>query len=278
MGRPAIVLLSSHVAMGSVGLRAMGFALERLGFPVWEAPTVLLPHHPGHGPVLPIVPDDAAFAALLERLGEEARRRPVGGIISGYFGSARQADAVLRLVAAVKEAHPQALYLCDPVIGDGGRLYVPEAIAAAVRDRLLPEADIATPNLFEAGWLSGRGADAVEAARLLPPATVVVTSAPALMRGAIGSLLVRGREALLAEHPLVDTPAKGAGDLFAALVLGRLLEGREPAQALEKAAAGVFETMAATRRAGADEMVLAEAQASLVQPHAHVNLRRLAGA
>ncbi len=57
----AVIVISSQVARGSVGNRAMVFALERLGFPVWAVPTVLLPHHPGHGPAERIVPDDSAF-------------------------------------------------------------------------------------------------------------------------------------------------------------------------------------------------------------------------
>ncbi len=45
--------------------------------------------------------------------------------------------------------------LCDPVIGDHGGLYVPEAVATAIRDRLMPLATLATPNRFELAWLTG---------------------------------------------------------------------------------------------------------------------------
>ena len=45
--------------------------------------------------------------------------------------------------------------LVDPVLGDAGRLYVAQETAEAIRDRLIPLADIATPNLFELGWLTG---------------------------------------------------------------------------------------------------------------------------
>ena len=45
-----VLSISSHVARGSIGNRAMVFALESLGFTVIAVPTVLLPHHPGHGP------------------------------------------------------------------------------------------------------------------------------------------------------------------------------------------------------------------------------------
>jgi hypothetical protein len=45
----AVIVVSSHVARGSVGNRAAVFALETLGFPIWAVPTVILPWHPGHG-------------------------------------------------------------------------------------------------------------------------------------------------------------------------------------------------------------------------------------
>ncbi len=44
-----------------------------------------------------------------------------------------------------------------PIIGDEpAGIYVDEAAASAVRDQLVPLADIVTPNAFELGWLSGR--------------------------------------------------------------------------------------------------------------------------
>ncbi|TGR73387.1 pyridoxal kinase, partial [Mesorhizobium sp. M1C.F.Ca.ET.189.01.1.1] len=45
----AVIVISSHVARGSVGNRAAVFALETRGFPVWAVPTIILPWHPGHG-------------------------------------------------------------------------------------------------------------------------------------------------------------------------------------------------------------------------------------
>ncbi|MEP2575390.1 MAG: pyridoxal kinase, partial [Nitratireductor sp.] len=39
--KPAVIVISSHVARGSVGNRAAVFALETLGYPVWAVPTVI---------------------------------------------------------------------------------------------------------------------------------------------------------------------------------------------------------------------------------------------
>jgi len=279
--RSGVVLsISSHVARGSVGNRAMVFALERLGFTVWAVPTVLLPHHPGHGPGTRIVPDDKAFDALLQNV-IQGRAAEIAGIVSGYLATESQAHAVARVVAAVKAARPDALYLCDPVIGDAGRIYVAEALAAAIRDELLPLADATTPNAFECAWLSGQAdapnADLGEMARRLPPPAVLVTSAEELMRGQVGNLLVTETETILFEHPELATPVKGTGDLLAALLLARRLEGRGWVKATEMALSSVFEIVAGAAKAGADELMLAELQESLVHPHASINVRRMQG-
>ena len=153
--RKAVIVLSSHVVRGSVGNRAAVFALETLGFPVWAMPTILLPWHPGHGMGTRIVPDPQQFANLLHDLENAPWLDEVGAVLSGYLGDPSQAAAVASLVKAVKRQNSNARYLCDPVIGDQQSLYVTEATARAIRDQLMPLADIATPNRFELEWLSG---------------------------------------------------------------------------------------------------------------------------
>ncbi|WP_235981651.1 pyridoxal kinase [Methylobrevis albus] len=274
-----MLVISSQVVRGSVGGRA-GFVLERLGHRVWQVPTVLLPWHPGHGRGTRIVASDADFAALCADLAGSPRLREIGGIVSGYLGNAAQAGPIAALVAAVKAANPAALYLCDPVIGDAGGLYVPEATAAAIRDRLLPLADIATPNMTELAWLTaapvaGPG-EAVAAARTLGPARVAVTSAPAMMRGKIATLLVSATDAVAAENQLVAGAPSGTGDLFAALLLQRLVIGMPDEKALAHAVAATFEVLVRSARAGADELALTIEQSALVRPMAMVDIRRVA--
>lgn len=277
-----VVCISSHVARGAVGNRGTVFALERLGFEVWAVPTIVLPHHPGHGPAEAIVADEGRFAALLRILIEDGRAANVAGIVSGYLASAEQAHAIAALVRAVKGARPDALYLCDPVIGDAHRLYVGEPVAAAIRDTLLPLADMATPNAFECAWLAGAsGAVEPDLAALgarLAPRSVLVTSAPGLMRGQIGNLFVGEAETILFEHPHLATPLKGSGDLLAALMIARRLQGHDWPRAIELALASVFEVTAGTVKAGANELMLAALQDSLVHPHAPIAIRRMRSA
>ena len=275
----AVIVVSSHVVRGSVGNRAAVFALETLGFPVWAVPTVVLPWHPGHSRATRIVPPPDAFAALMGDLEKSPWLGEVTAVLSGYLGDAAQASAVASLVRTVKAKNPKATYICDPVMGDMGGLYVSETLATAMRDQLLPVADIATPNRYELEWLVGAKlpdmrsvmAGAMDAG----PANMLVTSAPAMMAGGTGNLLLTPNEALLAEHRIIERPPNGLGDLTAAVFLARLLSGYEPAKALQTTTASVFEILARTAKRGADELTLETDSASLSHPMAMVQLRHL---
>ncbi|MBO0662130.1 pyridoxal kinase PdxY [Jiella sp. MQZ9-1] len=277
--RPAVIAISSHVVRGSVGNRAAAFALESLGFPVWSVPTVTLPWHPGHGAATRIVPPPECFDAMMADLAGARWLGEVGAVLTGYFGAAGQVEAAARLIEAVRAENPSALILCDPATGDSGRLYQPAAILDAIRDRLIPLADIATPNRFELEFLSGlelsSNDDLIEAAIALGPHMVVVTSAFPMLKGGTGNLLVDDRQTILAEHRLIEDAPKGVGDLTAAVFLARLLSGVSQEKALQSTTATVFELLARTTKRGADELTLETDLDSLKHPMAMVQMRRL---
>ncbi|MBD8892052.1 pyridoxal kinase [Roseibium litorale] len=282
--KKTILVITSQVVRGGISGRGMVFTLERLGHPVWFLPTVLLPWHPGQGPGTRITPPVQDFAAIAADLAASSKLSEIGGIISGYLGDADQAPAIAGLVKAVKQASPDAVYLCDPVMGDHfspdrNGLYVPKATAAAIRDKLVPLADIVTPNSFELGWMTDRDItsemQAVAAARSLGVERVLVTSAPALRRNAISNLLVMRRGAVAAEHAVIANPPKGTGDLMSALFLSRLLDGLPDEEALVRSAGSTFEMVARSVKKGADELLFAEEQMSLGRPMALVSSRRV---
>lgn len=276
----AVIVVSSHVARGSVGNRAAVFALQTLGYPVWAVPTIILPWHTGHGASTRFVPDPDQFSAFMKDLEGTPWLGEVAAVLSGYLGNARQAVDVAALVRRVKAQNPNALYVCDPVMGDEGGLYVPEATATAMRDILLPLADIATPNRYELEWIVGSKLaelrSIIAAASDVGPPRMLVTSAPGMMAGGIGNLLVTQNEALLAEHRQVSGPASGMGDLTAAVYLARLLAGEPDASALQTTTAAVYEILARTAKRGGDELQLETDARSLSHPAAMVQFRRLA--
>lgn len=275
----SVLVISSQVARGSVGARAATFALERLGLTTWLVPTIWLPWHPGQGPGTRIVPPPSAFAVGLEEIATSDLSREIGTILTGYFADEAQVHATADLVERLRGRDPGLRLIVDPVIGDGGSLYVAAAIATAVRDRLLPLADLATPNVFEAAWLAGGSigstAEAIVAGRSLSAKSVVITSAPAMMVRSMATLLVSAEAALQIEHPALPGAPHGTGDLLAALIGGRLTRGETLEAALPRAVASVFDLVARSVRAGADELLLAAEQDVLVHSMAPVATRRI---
>jgi len=275
----AVIVISSHVVRGSVGNRAAVFALETLGHQVWALPTIVLPWHPGHGRSTRLTFAEADFEAAIDDLIRAPWIGEVKAVLSGYFGNAAQARSVAKLVASLREMNPDLLYVCDPVMGDLGGLYVPEATAEAIRDHLIPLASLATPNRYELAWLSGAALDdnnaVMEAALSLGPSRMLVTSAVPMMAGSTGNLYLSGKHALLAEHRVVENPPNGLGDLLAALFLSRLLSGTEDERALQLATASVFEVLARAVKRGSNELMLASDASSLLTPMAMVQMRHL---
>ena len=65
--------------------------------------------------------------------------------------------------------------MCDPVLGDGGKLYVPPELVGAYREALVPLAAVVTPNQFEAELLTGRPVRSLDdAVRIRSPAASCV--------------------------------------------------------------------------------------------------------
>lgn len=275
----AVIVISSHVVRGSVGNRAAVFALETLGFPVWAMPTVVLPWHPGHGPSTRLTFSESDFDKAIDDLIRAPWLGEVKAVLTGYFGNAAQPRSVARLIKTLKEKNPDLLYVCDPVMGDLGGLYIPLPTAEAIRDELIPLATIATPNRYELAWLSGAPLETnnaiMDAAIGLGPPRILVTSAVPMMAGGTGNLYLSGRHALLAEHRIIDNPPNGLGDLLGALFLGRILAGMDEEKALQLATASVFEILARTAKRGGDELTLETDASSLSSPMAMVQMRRL---
>ena len=57
--------------------------------------------------------------------------------------------------------------MCDPVLGDHGKLYVPEALVDIYRKEVMPLATLLTPNQFECEYVP-RVASVCQHSTLLP--------------------------------------------------------------------------------------------------------------
>lgn len=253
-----ILSMSSQVMRGHVGNSAAVPALQRLGHEVWPLPTVVLSNHPGHPTVAGTRIAPATLLAMVRALGANGWLGEIDAVSTGYLPTADHVAAAAEAIKIVRAARPNTLVLVDPVLGDDPKgLYVDEAAARAVRDKLLPLASIATPNRFELAWLSGRAVtdagNAAAAAQALGVRTVVATSVPGA-EGHLINLLCTSEGCLEIAVPKQISAPHGTGDLLAALFLGRILGGASASLALRAGVADVQAAIAAS--AGADELQL----------------------
>ncbi|MFN4141026.1 bifunctional hydroxymethylpyrimidine kinase/phosphomethylpyrimidine kinase [Aestuariivirga sp.] len=221
-----VLAVSSQVVWGPVGNSAAVPALQAEGHEVLSLSTVTLSNHPGHGPPQGMRMEPEVMSRMLAALEGLGALRGLDGVLTGYFASPAQ---VWEVAALLRRISP-GFVLVDPVIGDNGRLYVPQEVAEAIRDGLLPLATAITPNAFELAWLSARGvsdeASAIAAARALGLPEVLATSIP-VEGDRLATILVTAEDVHSVVTPRLSGVPHGTGDFLSGLYLARRL--RQPA-------------------------------------------------
>jgi len=279
---PTVLSVQSRVAYGHVGNAASVFPLQRLGIDAWALDTVAFSNHTGHGKWRGAVVPAATIAELFEGVAALGVLPQIDAVLSGYLGDALTGPVLLDIVERVRAANPQALFCCDPVIGDVDTgSYVTAGIAEFFRDRALALADIVTPNRFELEYLTGwsvatlgEAGEAAAGLRALGPKVVLVTSIE--VKGDRIAMLAAGPDGVWGvETPRLPVILNGCGDVAAALFLGHLLRGEALSDALTRMAASMHGIIETTMRLGRYELALVAAQEELVAPSLDVTARKL---
>jgi pyridoxine kinase len=254
-----VLAISSHVVRGSVGLAATVPGLQHFGHEVWALPTVLLASRPGLGRLVKLDLPPPDLSGMLAALESDGCWPMLDAVFTGYFPSAASVAIAAETVTRIKAAKPDIIVCVDPILGDDGRLYVSPETAEAVRDRLVPLAAIATPNLFELAWLTQSSprdpVDVLITARELGPPTVVVTSAEET-EDDLMTLVATATECYRREVLRRAGIPNGAGDLFAGLFLGAILDGRPLQAALDTSLADLDRVLAVSE--GRDVLQLSQ--------------------
>ncbi|HVJ44253.1 MAG TPA: pyridoxal kinase [Dongiaceae bacterium] len=264
-----ILSIQSQVVYGHVGNSAALFILQRLGHDTWSIPTTLFSNHLARPSWTGRVLHRDDIAALIDGLSQLGVLDRLDALVTGYLGDPGNVPIIAELIDKLRRGRPGFIYACDPVMGDDGALYVKPALADAIAAELVGRADILTPNQFELQRLSGMAlgdqASTIAAAKALHDrhgiANVIATgvvdpAAPdeiaALAATADGVWRASGRR--------IAVPASGAGDSFAALLLGHYLRHKNLPQALAAAVAGASAIFAATAAAHRDELAIIGSQ------------------
>ncbi|WP_091239574.1 pyridoxal kinase PdxY [Micromonospora matsumotoense] len=280
-----ILSIQSSVAYGHVGNSAAVFPLQRLGHEVWPVLTVHFSNHTGYGAWRGPLLAPADVAEVIEGIADRGVLGTADAVLSGYQGDPAMGAVILDAVDRIRAANPDAVYCCDPVMGDTGRgMFVRPGIPEYLRDVVVPRADIITPNHFELDFLAGRTTttltevlDAVDVVRATGPRDVLVTSVlhGDVPDGSLEVVAVSDGGAWAVTTPLLPISPNGGGDVTAALYLAHLRTTGSPATALERTIASVFTVLERTLAAGTREIQLVAAQDAIADPPARFTARKL---
>ena len=280
-----ILSIQSSVSYGHVGNSAAVFPLQRMGHEVMPVYTVVFSNHTGYGSWGgPLLTGDNV-RDIVRGIDDRGGLNDVQLVLSGYQGGNDIGDAILDAVALVKQRNPEAIYACDPVLGSAtsGCFVAPE-VQSLIRDRVVPQADLITPNQFELGFITGTDPltledtlASVDQARARGPQTVLVTSVmrPDRPEGTIEMLAVNGEGAWIVQTPHLPFKANGSGDVTTALFATLLRESGDLAGSLARTAASVYELLENTINSGERELQLIESQEAYVRPKHTFKVRRV---
>jgi len=283
--RVKILSIQSAVAYGHVGNSAAVFPLQRIGVEVLPVYTVNFSNHTGYGawrgPLIP--PDDVR--EVITGVEERGVFPRIDAVLSGYQGSEGIGDVIIDAVARVKAANPGAVYACDPVMGNArSGCFVAPAIPVLLRERVVPVADIITPNQFELGFLTETEPDTIEStlrsadeARAMGPRTVLVTSVerPDREPDTIEMMVVDDAGAWIVQTPLLPLKANGSGDVTAALFTAHYLDTKDASEALARTTSSVWDLLRTTHESGERELQLVESQEYYASPRMQFEVRKL---
>jgi len=276
----AVLSIQSHVVYGYAGNTAAVFPLQRLGREVWAVNTVEFSNHTGYGSFRGRILGAELVEELVSGIEERKVLKSCEAVLSGYLGDASVGKAIIKAVKKVKKENPNALYCCDPVMGDSGRgIYVKPDIPDMFKNELVPLADIVCPNQFEIEILTGvnikNTVDALKAAAILHemgPSVVLLTSfrEKAGELGMIASLRETSYKTITPELPLGDGVA-GTGDMTAAVFLSRYLDSFDLEKTLNQTTGSVYGILEASYNMSLKENIplelkIIDAQEQFISP------------
>ncbi|MDO5533430.1 MAG: pyridoxal kinase PdxY [Propionibacteriaceae bacterium] len=280
-----ILSIQSHVAYGHVGNSAATFPLMRVGCEVWPVLTVHFSNNTSYpskkGPLLR--PEDVHD--VVEGIDELGVLPRVDAVLTGYQGAPAMGAEILSVVDLVKERNPGAVWCCDPVMGDVGRgMYVLPGIPEFLRDHVVPQADVLTPNHYELNFLTGREAitlaevlEGADALRQQGPDVVLVTSVVVEESepDTVTMVAVSDDGAWSVTTPLLGRAFTGSGDLTSSMFLAALLERGDVEYAVGRTADIVYSVLELTTGLDQRELALVAAQDDLVSPRFHFDVTRV---
>ncbi|MFZ7256318.1 pyridoxal kinase PdxY [Avibacterium avium] len=283
-----LLSIQSHVVYGYAGNKSATFPMQLLGIDVWALNTVQFSNHTQYGQWTGMVMPPAQIGEIVQGIDNIGQLHQCDAVISGYIGAAEQVEEIINAVQKVKSRNPNAVYLCDPVMGHPDKGCI---VADGVKENLInlamAKADIITPNLVELRELSGlpveNFAQAIEAVKVIlskgPKKVLVKHLSKVGQDPSKFEMLLANQEGIWhisrPLHQFKKEPV-GVGDLTAGLFMANLLNGKSDVEAFEHTANAVNDVMTVTQQQDNYELQIVAAREQIVRPVSQFNAVKIA--
>lgn len=230
---PTLAAVHDISGYGRASLTVVIPILSKMGIRVCPLPTAVLSAHSEYSNFYSI--DLTSHLQSIINHWKELKLE-FDSIYSGYLANYEQIEIVKKFIKDFRKE--KQLVVVDPVMGDGGELYIgfDKKIVSGMQD-LIKEADIITPNLTEASFLAnidikdldseGSILKCAKKLSLSGPEYVVITSVLMNNKKDTGVLIyekstnthhIVSRKYIHASYP-------GTGDAFTSVLTGSMLQG-----------------------------------------------------
>ncbi|QYN47807.1 pyridoxal kinase PdxY [Gilliamella sp. ESL0405] len=274
-----VLSIQSNVVYGYAGNKVATLAMQLQGVEVMPIHTVQLssntvyPHYDG------IVLGAQQITRIVNSLEKIGVLSSIDAIISGYIGLAEQGEEILEAVKKIKFYNPNAIYVCDPVMGGdinkGSSL--PQNIIDFFTKQAIKYADYITPNLLELQILSNLEIktfnDVLNAIKTLQNKRIQAILVKNLLHAGkttelFEMILATPSQSYHLARPLYDFPHRplGVGDLICSLFTAHLVNGQSQLTAFELAANAANHVLDITKQQNARELAIIDAQQWIKQP------------
>lgn len=274
-----VLSIQSNVVYGYAGNKVATLAMQLQGVEVMPIHTVQLssntvyPHYDG------IVLGAQQITRIVNSLEKIGVLSSIDAIISGYIGLAEQGEEILEAVKKIKFYNPNAIYVCDPVMGGdinkGSSL--PQNIIDFFTKQAIKYADYITPNLLELQILSNLEIktfnDVLNAIKTLQNKPIQAILVKNLLHAGkttelFEMILATPSQSYHLARPLYDFPHRplGVGDLICSLFTAHLVNGQSQLTAFELAANAANHVLDITKQQDARELAIIDAQQWIKQP------------
>ncbi len=264
---PRVCAIHDLSAFGRCALTVVIPTLSALGVQSVPLPTALLSTHTGGYSdiyIRELSPDMRGIAAHWKSLGVH-----FDAIYSGFILDAEQGHIINDVITDFKEKH--TLVLVDPVMGDGGKLY--STCTPKMKNMMLKlcsRADIITPNLTEACMLcsvpypktplqskekaKGLCKELLEKLTQLSPKAAITGVEYNSESGTevLTATAVKGEQYSYFSQSKIGFSYHGTGELFASVLLGLMLRGKDFFEGCRYAGEFVARTIVLAEKYGED--------------------------